>query len=78
MYCAYDGPAKPVDDAGKKLLSKWCPNLLEEHNSNLCCDNEQVGTRITEFKKIMASIQCNNRNGFVSVHSVLSGSVWGQ
>lgn len=42
LYCAYDGPAKPVDDEGKDLLAKWCPNLLKEHNNNLCCDNEQV------------------------------------
>lgn len=57
LYCAYDGPAKPVDDEGKKLLSKWCPNLLEEHNNKLCCDNEQVRT----FNKIFlyASIHCS-------------------
>lgn len=42
LYCAYDGPAKPVNDKGKELLSTWCPNLAEEHNNNLCCDNEQV------------------------------------
>lgn len=44
LYCTYDGPAKPVDDAGKKLLSLWCPNILKEHNNTSCCDNEQVRT----------------------------------
>lgn len=44
LYCAYNGTAKPVNDEGKKLLSTWCPHLLEEHNNNLCCDNEQVRT----------------------------------
>lgn len=55
LYCAYDGPAKEVNDEGKKLLEKWCPNLLAEHNNNLCCDNEQVRTAVECLENITIS-----------------------
>lgn len=44
LYCSYNGTAKPLDPAGKKLLSKWCPQLLDRNNGLTCCDQEQVNS----------------------------------
>lgn len=42
LYCSYNGTAKQLDDDGRKLLSVWCPHVLEKYDGLTCCDNEQV------------------------------------
>ncbi|XP_011630043.1 NPC intracellular cholesterol transporter 1-like [Pogonomyrmex barbatus] len=43
-YCPYDGPAKPLDSDGQKLLFKLCPHLLVDEGKgiNTCCDTKQL------------------------------------
>lgn len=41
--CPYDGPAKPLDDDGKKILAKWCPHLMTKDGQvNTCCDTPML------------------------------------
>lgn len=44
--CPYDGPAKPLDSEGQKLLAKNCPYLLVDNGKgiNTCCDTKQLTT----------------------------------
>lgn len=42
QYCSYDGPAKHLNSTGQKLLSKFCPHLVNGDNTFTCCDFEQV------------------------------------
>ncbi|XP_020285882.1 Niemann-Pick C1 protein isoform X2 [Pseudomyrmex gracilis] len=45
-YCPYDGPAKPLDSEGQKLLATHCPHLLVDNGKgiNTCCDAKQLAT----------------------------------
>lgn len=42
QYCSYNGTAKALDQDGQKLLSKWCPHLLEKDQGLACCNNQMV------------------------------------
>ena len=44
--CIYDGPAKPLNSEGQKLLAKHCPHLLVDEGKgiNTCCDTKQLTT----------------------------------
>lgn len=44
--CLYDGPAKPLNSEGQKLLAKHCPHLLVDDGKgiNTCCDTNQLIT----------------------------------
>lgn len=43
LYCSYNGTAKKLDDDGRRLLSQYCPHLLNDTGDTLtCCDAEQV------------------------------------
>lgn len=42
--CPYDGPAKPLDYEGQKILAKWCPELMVDKGDGVktCCDTAQA------------------------------------
>ncbi|XP_076222657.1 Niemann-Pick type C-1a isoform X4 [Nomia melanderi] len=49
--CPYEGPAKPLDFDGQKLLSKNCPHLVKDTGNgiNTCCDTNQLRTMDTNI-----------------------------
>ncbi|KAL6430199.1 hypothetical protein ACFW04_007740 [Cataglyphis niger] len=51
-YCVYDGPAKPLNSEGQKLLAKNCPHLLVDNGKgiNTCCDMNQLITMNANLK----------------------------
>lgn len=51
-YCVYDGPAKPLNSEGQKLLAKNCPHLLVDNGKgiNTCCDMNQLITMDANLK----------------------------
>ncbi|XP_017879991.1 NPC intracellular cholesterol transporter 1 isoform X2 [Ceratina calcarata] len=50
--CLYNGPPKPLDVAGQKLLYKNCPHLMVDSGQgiNTCCDTNQLTTMDTNIK----------------------------
>lgn len=50
--CYYNGPPKPLDPEGQKLLSKNCPHLLVDNGKgiNTCCDMKQLTTLDANIK----------------------------
>ncbi|XP_012258607.2 NPC intracellular cholesterol transporter 1 isoform X2 [Athalia rosae] len=44
--CPYTGEAKLLDMSGQKLLSKWCPHLMNDTGNGVrtCCSSEQLIT----------------------------------
>ncbi|XP_053981855.1 NPC intracellular cholesterol transporter 1 isoform X2 [Hylaeus volcanicus] len=44
--CPYNGPAKPLDFEGQKLLAKNCPHLFKDSGDGIktCCDTNQLKT----------------------------------
>ncbi|XP_032685045.1 NPC intracellular cholesterol transporter 1 isoform X2 [Odontomachus brunneus] len=49
--CLYNGPAKPLESEGQKLLAKYCPHLLVDNGKgiNTCCDVKQLKTLDTNI-----------------------------
>lgn len=50
--CPYDGPAKPLDSEGQKILARLCPHLMVDNGNGVstCCDGNQLVTLDTNIK----------------------------
>ncbi|XP_075980245.1 Niemann-Pick type C-1a isoform X2 [Anticarsia gemmatalis] len=47
-YCSYNGTAKPIEEVGKTVLEKYCPEIAAGGLS--CCNHEQLEKLATNIK----------------------------
>jgi hypothetical protein len=50
LNCKIDHGPKPLDPEDVAQLESFCPELIQEHGTNLCCDGHQVTNLITNLQ----------------------------